>query len=87
MRLNLKPDVLVAALSNGAYAEVDMKIGTEWYSDDVSYSDELNASVARDSEPLVKRYKGWRGGRIHTSEPNEIYPFMLFIPLRCWASG
>jgi len=28
--------MLAAALSNGDEAEIDMKIGTQWYSDDVS---------------------------------------------------
>lgn len=47
--------MLAAALSNGDEAEVDMKIGTEWYSDDdVSYvKDDLNIRVIVGSEAFL----------------------------------
>ena len=49
--------MLAAALSNGDEAEVDMKIGTEWYSDDVSCIDGvLNTRVIVGSEALVQKY-------------------------------
>lgn len=53
----------MAALSNGADAEVLMKIGTDWHSKDVSYCDELNVPFPGGSGPLGRKYKGWRGGR------------------------